>query len=102
MSVLNITKNNFDSVVNSGKTVLLDFYADWCGPCRMLAPTVHEIADELPHIVVGKVNVDTEPDLARRFSITSIPMLAVMKDGKVLSRTMGVRSKDYILELLEG
>ena len=89
MSVLNVTINNFDDVKNSEKTVLLDFYADWCGPCRMVSPLVDEIAEENPEFLVGKINVDNEPELAQAFGVSSIPMLVVMKNGKMYRFTDG-------------
>ncbi len=102
MSTVTITKDNFDTeVMQSEKTVLLDFWAEWCGPCRMLAPTIHEIADERPDIKVGKVNVDNDPSLAEKFGIFSIPTLIVIKDGKVVSQTAGMRPKDAVLALLD-
>ncbi len=101
MSVLHINKNNFDSVKNSSKPVLLDFYADWCGPCRMVSPLVDEIANENPQYLVGKVNVDAEPELAQAFGVMSIPTLAVMKDGKVTNKSAGARPKQQILAMLE-
>ena len=82
MSVISVNKNNFDSVKSGDKTVLLDFYADWCGPCRMVSPLVDEIAEENPQYVVGKINVDNEPELAQAFGVMSIPTLVVMKNGK--------------------
>ena len=101
MSVLTITKDNFDTeVLQSDKTVLLDFWADWCGPCRMLSPTVDEISDERTDIKVGKVNVDNEPALAEKFGIFSIPTLVVIKEGKVVSQTAGLRPKQAVLDLL--
>ncbi len=101
MSVLQITKSNFEqTVLKSEKTVLLDFYATWCGPCRMVSPIIDEIAEERDDIVVGKVNVDEEEDLARAFGITSIPMLAVLKEGKVVSSSVGAKPKDAILDML--
>ena len=101
MSALNITKDNFhDEVMNSEKTVLLDFWASWCGPCRMVSPVVDEIAGERPDIKVCKVNVDTERELASVFKVMSIPTLVVMKEGKVVNRAMGARPKEEILELL--
>ena len=102
MSVLNINKNNFDSVKNSDKPVLLDFYADWCGPCRMVSPLVDQIAEERDDIVVGKVNVDAEPELASQFGVMSIPTLVVLKDGKVANQAVGAMPKVQILAMLEG
>lgn len=102
MSVINVTKENFNSIKESGKTVLLDFYADWCMPCQMMSPTVHEIADENEEYIVGKINVDDEPQLAMDFGVVSIPMLVCIKNGKVASQTVGVQSKEKILQMLEG
>lgn len=103
MSVLIVNKNNFiDSVKNSEKPVLLDFYADWCGPCRMVSPLVDQIAEENPQYVVGKINVDQEPELAQTFGVLSIPTLVVLKDGKVASQVTGARPKAQILAMLEG
>lgn len=102
MSVINVNKSNFNEIKNSDKPVLLDFYADWCGPCRMVSPLVDEIADENPQYIVGKINVDSEPELAQAFGVMSIPMLAVMKDGKVINQAIGARPKESILEMLEG
>ena len=103
MSVVNVTKANFEAeVVNSAKTVLLDFWATWCGPCRMIAPTVEAVAEENPDVLVGKVNVDEEPELARAFGITSIPTLVVMKDGKTVRQAVGVQTKEQILKLVKG
>ncbi|QHQ59498.1 thioredoxin [Anaerocolumna sedimenticola] len=102
MSILTITKDNFDSeVINSDKPVLLDFWASWCGPCKMVSPIVDEIANEISDIKVGKVNVDEEGELAQNFKIMSIPTLLVMKDGKVHNSTIGVQSKQNILNLLK-
>ncbi|MBO5746858.1 MAG: thioredoxin [Clostridia bacterium] len=101
MSVLNVTKSNFEEVKSSDKKVLLDFYAEWCGPCRMVSPIVDEIANENPDILVGKINVDQEPELAAAFSVTSIPTLVVMKDGKIVNQSLGARPKPQILELLK-
>lgn len=101
MAVIKITKENFEQeVLNSKNTVLLDFYADWCGPCRMVAPTVEEIAEENEHLTVGKINVDEQMELAIRFKVTSIPLLVVMKDGQVVNQALGARSKDQILAML--
>ncbi len=102
MSVISVNKNNFNEIKSSNKPVLLDFYADWCGPCRIVSPLVDEIADENPQYIVGKINVDNEPELAQAFGVMSIPMLAVMKDGKVVNQAVGARPKDSILKMLEG
>lgn len=101
MSAININKNNFQNeVLNSDKTVLLDFWASWCAPCRMVVPIVEEIADEHRDIKVGKINVDEEPELANKFSIMSIPTLVVMKNGKIVQQVSGARPKNAILEML--
>lgn len=101
MSVMHINKENFaHEVMQSDKPVLLDFYADWCGPCRMVAPLIAEIADERKDIKVGKINVDEQPELAAQFGVMSIPMLAVVKDGKITNSAVGARPKDQILALL--
>ena len=101
MSAVNIDLNNFhQEVMNSDKPVLLDFWAPWCGPCRMVVPIVEEIAAERPDIKVGKINVDENPDLASRFGIMSIPTLVVMENGKVVNKAMGARPKAAILNLL--
>lgn len=102
MSVLSVNKNNFNEIKNSNKTVLLDFYADWCGPCRMVSPLVDEIAEENPQYIVGKINVDSEPELAQAFGVMSIPMLSVMKDGQVVNQAVGARPKADILAMLKG
>ena len=102
MSVLSINSNNFNEVVNSGKTVLLDFYADWCGPCRMVSPIVHEIAEERKDIIVGKVNVDEQEELAQQFKVFSIPTLVVISDGEIVEQVVGYRPKEQILSMLEG
>ena len=101
MSVLKITNDNFQSeVMESEKVVLLDFYADWCGPSRKVGPTVEEIAAENPQIKVGKINVDENMDLAMRFKVASIPLLLVMKDGQVVNKALGAMPKADILKLL--
>ena len=102
MSVYTVTQKNFEQVKSSDKTVLLDFYADWCGPCRMVSPLVDEIAEENPQYFVGKINVDNEPELARRFGVSSIPTLVVMKNGNVVQQSAGARPKDQILEMLNS
>lgn len=101
MSVQIINKENFNTVASSEKPVLLDFYADWCGPCRMMSPVVEEIAAENPQYLIGKVNVDKEPELAQQFRVLSIPTLAVIKNGKVVSQAAGARPKPDILAMLE-
>lgn len=102
MSVLTVNKTNFDSIKNSSKPVLLDFYADWCGPCRMVSPIVDEIAEERSDIVVGKVNVDEQGELAMRFGVMSIPTLLVFKGGELVQKAVGARPKDALLALLDG
>ena len=101
MSVININKNNFQEVVmHSDKPVLLDFWASWCGPCRMVSPIVDEIAAERSDIKVGKINVDEQPELAAQFGVMSIPTLVVMKNGRIVNQTVGARPKAQILALL--
>ncbi len=102
MSELTITNENYESLVlNSSKPVLLDFWASWCGPCRMVAPLVEQIAQKRQDIVVGKINVDEEPALAAQFGITSIPTLVVMKNGKITATALGYRPMEQIEALLE-
>lgn len=101
MSAYTITKDNFQSeVVNSSKLVLLDFWASWCGPCRMVSPLIDEIAGEVDTVKVGKINVDEQPELAEQFGIMSIPTLVVMKDGKVVNKRTGAGSKQQIMSML--
>ena len=102
MSYIKVNAKNFGEVEKSEKVVLLDFYADWCGPCRMVGPVIEEIAKEHPEILVGKVNVDEEQALASAFSVMSIPTLVVMKNGKIVRQVAGARPKAQILALLEN
>ncbi|MBQ8249883.1 MAG: thioredoxin [Clostridia bacterium] len=101
MAVISVNKTNFDSIKGSDKPVLLDFYAEWCGPCRMVSPLVDEIAEERDDIVVGKINVDDEPEIAGEFGVMSIPTLVVLKNGKVANQAVGAMPKVQILALLE-
>ena len=101
MKAIDINKNNFQQeVMNSDKKVLLDFWAPWCGPCRMVVPIVEEIAAERSDIKVGKINVDEQPELASQFGVMSIPTLVVMKNGKIANQAIGARSKRDILAML--
>ena len=102
MSVITITSENFETeVLQSDKTVLVDFWASWCGPCKMLSPVVDQIAEEMPEIKVGKINVDEQPDLAQQFRVMSIPTLLVFKNGTVAATSIGVRPKQDIVALLK-
>lgn len=100
MPLVKFNKDNFLSAKASDKAVLVDFYADWCGPCRMVSPIVDEIAQEHPEFLVGKVNVDDSPELAKEFSVVSIPTLVILKGGKELDRIVGARPKSDILDRL--
>ncbi len=101
MSVLKITKDNFEQeVMACAGTVLLDFYADWCGPCRMVAPVLAEIAQENPGLKVGKINVDEEPELAMKFQVSSIPLLVAVKNGEIVGKSLGAKPKAAILAML--
>ena len=101
MSAMNINKDNFhEEVVKSEKPVLMDFWAPWCGPCRMVVPIVEEIAAEHPEYKVVKINVDEEPELASQYQIVSIPTLLVIKDGKIVNQSLGAKPKAQILALL--
>ncbi|MBQ2687327.1 MAG: thioredoxin [Clostridia bacterium] len=103
MALIHITKENFGKeVMETDKTVLLDFWATWCGPCQMIAPILDEIAEECPDITVGKINVDQEQELAMSFSITSIPTLIVIKNGKAVEKAIGLRAKNQIIEMIDN
>ncbi len=102
MAVLKITSDNYATEVeNSDKPVLIDFFADWCAPCKMLSPVIEAISEEVSEAKVGKVNVDDEPELAQKFGVMSIPTLVVVKDGKVAQQVVGVKSKEAIISMLK-
>lgn len=101
MSVKTITNENFNEVIDNDKIILLDFYADWCGPCQMLSPIIDQIAQENPEYFVGKINVDAQPELAQQFDVVSIPTLVVIKDGEIVDKSSGVRPKQQILDMLQ-
>ncbi|MCL2512503.1 MAG: thioredoxin [Oscillospiraceae bacterium] len=102
MSVLTITKENFESeVINSEKTVLLDFYATWCAPCRIFAPVIEKIAEETPDIKVGKVNIDEEQELTANFGVMGVPTLVVFKNGRAVKKSSGVKPKSAVLEMVK-
>lgn len=101
MSVLELTQNNFDTEIsNSDKPVLVDFWAPWCGPCRMLSPVVDEIAEEESTIKVCKVNIDEQPELAEKYGVMTIPTLLIIKDGEIVNRSVGAKPKKAILDLI--
>lgn len=100
MSAIRLNNDNFDKVRSNEGISLIDFYADWCGPCRMVMPIVEEIASERDDLLVGKVNVDENPELAREFGVFSIPTLIVIKNGEIAARSTGAKSKEKILELV--
>ena len=103
MAVLTITKDNFENeVLKSDIPVLVDFWASWCGPCRMMSPIVDEIAEEVAACKVGKINVDEEGELAQQFGIMSIPTLLVFRDGKVANQCVGVRDKAFVIDMIKG
>ena len=100
MALIKVTKENFEEIKASDKPVLIDFYAEWCGPCRMVAPIVSKIADEHPEYVIGKVNVDEEGELAKAFGVMSIPTLVVLKNGQLVNKAIGSKNEAQILQLL--
>ena len=101
MAIVQITKENFDAeVLQCKQTVLLDFYADWCGPCKMIAPILEEIAAEREDVKIGKINVDQQMDLAIRFQVTSIPLLVVMREGKAVAQSLGAVPKQKMLDMI--
>ena len=102
MKPIAINKNNFEEIKKNNRAILIDFYADWCGPCRMLSPIIDEIAKERDDIVVGKINVDNEPELAEKFGVFSIPTLVIIKNGEIAHQSAGARPKAQIIALLEG
>ncbi|MBO7649982.1 MAG: thioredoxin [Lachnospiraceae bacterium] len=101
MAVISVNEQNYQEVIGSGKTVLLDFYADWCGPCRRVSPLVERLAEEHPEYAVGKVNVDDEQELAVKFGVMSIPMLAVIKGGELVAKNVGAIPYEAILDLVQ-
>lgn len=103
MAIIDITNENFETeVMKSNQTVLVDFWAVWCGPCQMIAPVVHELAEEMPEIKVGKVNVDEQMELSRQYRVMSIPTLIIFKDGKEVKRIVGVTAKNDIKAALQS
>ncbi len=101
MSVISVNKSNFEEIINSDKPVLLDFFAEWCGPCRTVSPIVDEIAEERADIIVGKINVDEEGELASAFSVSTIPTFVVIKNKQIVKQISGARPKAQILALLD-
>lgn len=101
MKALIIDKKKFDEIKQSNQVVLIDFFASWCGPCKMLAPIIDEVAEERPDVTVVKVNVDDEPELAEQFGVFSIPTLVLLKDGKIAHQSAGARPKAQILSLID-
>ena len=102
MSVLHLNKNNFGEAMLADKPILLDFYADWCGPCRALGPVLESLASERDDFMIGKINVDSDPELAAHFGVVSIPTLVLMQEGKEVRRASGSRPKAGVLKLVEG
>lgn len=101
MPIYNVTKESFEKIKESGKKTLIDFYADWCGPCKMVAPILHELEAELPELVIAKINVDELTEIAVSYGIQSIPTLLVMENGEITNKAVGFRSKEQILDLLK-
>ena len=101
MAVVKVTESNFNEILDSGKTVLLDFYAEWCGPCKMVSPIVDQISEENPDIIVGKIDVDDQQEIAEKYRIMSIPTLVVIKNGEVANKGTGVLPKGKLLEWLK-
>ena len=102
MSVLKLTEENFNLVESSDKRVLIDFYADWCGPCKMVSPIVDQIAEEYPQYLIAKVNVDEQPSIAAQFGVMSIPTLVVIENSTIINQAVGARPKAQIIAMLEG
>lgn len=100
MPIYNVTNESFGKLKESGAKVLVDFYADWCGPCKMVAPILHELEKEYPKLIIAKINVDELTDLAVNYGIQSIPTLLVMEKGEIVNKAIGFRSKEQIIELL--
>ena len=101
MAVVKVTESNFNEILDSGKTVLLDFYAEWCGPCKMVSPIVDQISEKNPDIIVGKIDVDDQQEIAEKYGIMSIPTLVVLKNGEVANKGTGVLPKGKLLEWLK-
>lgn len=102
MDIIHVTKDNFSALLDEHRVLMLDFWATWCMPCRMLAPTLEEVAAERPDVAVGKINVDEEPELAAQFQVMSIPTLVFFREGQVARQTVGVRPKAELLEILDN
>ena len=103
MDIIKIKEEEFEEkVLKNNKKVLVDFYADWCGPCRMVSPLVDQIAEENPQYFIGKINVENEPEIANAFGVSSIPMLVVIKNGKIVNQSVGAKPKQQILDMLES
>lgn len=102
MAVLSINRNNFEKkVLNTDKLVMIDFFAQWCGPCKMLSPVVEELSEELTDVLVCSINTEDEPDIARKYGVMTIPTLVFMKHGNVLEKSVGYRDKSHILKIIE-